>query len=613
MINASKASLGTNRIPSISDDNGLYPRPQLRRRHWRDLNGTWDFRFGDEDDVPSLCSQPWLEHCEIVVPFPPESPASGIADTSYHAVVWYARMISPTDVEDAGYEDGMRLLLHFGAVDYRCEVWVDGSFAGDHEGGHTPFTIDITNLAAWEASHRIVVRAEDDPTDASQPRGKQDWREAPHAIWYNRTTGIWQPVWLEAVPPVAIETVDWITDQRSALVTARVRLAHKPVAPQPLTVSLAFQGEFLADVTTIVDQVENTVVISLPGLVNGQAMEDLLWSPEQPRLVDARVAFGDDVVDSYFGIRTAEVAGGRFLLNNVPCYLRGVLSQGYWPDSYLAAPSGNALRDEVQLIKDLGFNMVRMHQKYEDPRFLTWADRLGLLVWGESPAAYAFTPLAIMRTVKEWTAALSRDRSHPSIVMWVPFNESWGIQHAASVKAQRDFECSLVHLTRALDPTRPVVANDGWEQIDSDVIAIHDYRNPAETMRQRYRNAAAIQELMRGIGPEGRRLVLQSDVSQAAVILSEFGGIAFDPGDDEQGWGYLSASSRTDFVRQLRELFAAIEDSDVLAGSCYTQLADTGQEVNGLVRANREPKLPIEQVRAIVTGQDPCQAMLDRP
>ena len=605
-------SMATNVCPpqgallslSIFDQDGSYPRPQLRRTHWRDLSGVWSFRFGDGLESRLLWRQTWPDESgEIIVPLPPESPASGIADTAFHDQMWYARTIGAADLEAAGYVDGMRLVLHFGAVDYRCRVWVDEHRVGEHEGGQSPFCFDITDALADRAIHRIVVWAQDDPTDAAQPRGKQDWRESPHAIWYHRTSGIWQPVWLEAIPATAIGAVSWVTNPRSAVVTANVTMTRKPDRPQPLTISLAFRGKPLACVSTTIDQIENTIPIHLPDLVNGMALEDLLWSPEQPRLIDAEITYEPDVVYSYFGIRTAEVAAGCFLLNNLPYAIRGVLSQGYWPDSHLAAPSVDALRAEVQLIKDLGFNTARLHQKYEDPRLLSWADRLGVLVWAEAPAAYAFTPLAVERTVREWLDIVVRDRSHPSIVTWVPFNESWGIQQAAHDQAQRDFEQGVVHLTRALDPTRPIVANDGWEQVETDIIAIHDYRSQAETMRSRYRDRAAVEDLLRGLGPEGRPLVLGGDVAQACVMLTEFGGIAFDPDQDEDGWGYISASSAADYASQLAELFSAVRDSRILAGFCYTQLTDTAQEVNGLVRANREPKLSIDQMRTIVTGE----------
>jgi beta-galactosidase/beta-glucuronidase len=347
--------------------------------------------------------------------------------------------------------------------------------------------------------------------------------------------------------------------------------------------------------------------IPLSRQTNGQAYQELLWSPRRPRLIDARVTLSSggeqtDVVASYLGLRRAVVDRGVFLLNDRPLYVRSVLNQGYWPESHLAAPSSAALRDEVQLIKDLGFNATRLHQKYEDPRFMFWADRLGLMVWGEAPANFTFTPTSVRRTVREWLEVVHRDFSHPCIVTWVPLNESWGVQHIAHDPSMRHYAASLRDLTKALDPTRPVVSNDGWEQVDTDILAIHDYESDAEIMRERYRDRTAIAQLVEGVGPAGRRLVVRGDVSQAPVMLTEFGGISYDTDLTPDAWGYTDAITASDFQQRLESLMDAVHSSQVLAGFCYTQLADTLQETNGLVHADRTPKLPVDVIRKAMVG-----------
>lgn len=344
----------------------------------------------------------------------------------------------------------------------------------------------------------------------------------------------------------------------------------------------------------------------------GQAYEELLWSPENPRLVDARIELADaegptDAVASYLGLRSTEVDRRVFLLNDRPRYIRSVLNQGYWPESHLAAPSADALRAEVQLIKDLGFNAARVHQKFEDPRFLFWADRLGLMVWSEAPATFTFTPTAVQRTVREWLEVVQRDFSHPSIVTWVPLNESWGVQHIAQDDRMLHFARSLVYLTKALDPTRPVVSNDGWEQADTDILAIHDYEGDGDVMRARYLDRDAVDELVAGVGPAGRRLVLTGDVSDVPVMLTEFGGISFDARRTHDAWGYTAASTAEDFGDRLRSLMSAVHDSTALAGYCYTQLTDTLKETNGLVDEDRVPKLPLEEIREIMLGPRPTR------
>ncbi len=587
--------------PVASDQDGSHPRPQLLRSHWSDLSGPWRFTFDDEDR--GLRERWWLHwpaaDTQIVVPYPPESQASGVADTGYHHVAWYRRTLSTDDLAAAG-PDG-RLMLHFGAVDFRCRVWVDGQLVGTHEGGHSPFSFDITDALDGD-EHTVVVRTQDDPHDVSQPRGKQDWREQPHVIWYHRTSGIWQPVWLERVPDVAVESVHWTVDPPAATVTAHLRLTAAPGAPVPVRVALAHGDARLATASTTAADAEVTVVLSVPALTNGQAYEELLWSPEHPRLVDATLDVGDDRVSSYLGIRTAEVGDQRFLLNGRPYYVRSVLNQGYWPQSHLAAPSVDALRAEAQLIKDLGFNATRVHQKFEDPRFLFWADRLGLLVWGEAPASFSYSPVSVEHMVREWLTIVRRDFSHPSIVTWVPLNESWGVQHIAHDPRMQHYARALVDLTKALDPTRPVVSNDGWEQVDTDIVAIHDYTADPEVVSRRYRDRPAVDAMVRGIGPAGRRLVLSGDVADAPVMLTEFGGISYDVDAVDESWGYSAAAGPQDLAARLTGLLDAVHASEALAGFCYTQLADTLQETNGLVTADRVPKLPVEQLRAIMTG-----------
>ena len=284
--------------------------------------------------------------------------------------------------------------------------------------------------------------------------------------------------------------------------------------------------------------------------------------------------------------------------------MRSVLNQGYWPESHLAAPSRAALRREVELIKELGFNAARNHQKIEDPRFLYWADRLGLMVWGEVAGAYEFSPRAVHRLMAEWMDAVERDASHPSIVTWVPVNESWGVQEIRTNPAQQAYARSLADVTRALDPTRPVVSNDGWEHPSSDIITIHDYEGDGERLATTYADDAARAALVGGIGPADRRVLVGGAVDRGQpVMLTEFGGVNYQPGAQrEDGWGYTSASDGDDWVERITALYDAIRASSFLVGSCYTQLTDTMQETNGLLNADRSPKVPIEQIRRAVTG-----------
>lgn len=586
-----------------------YPRPQLVRSRWVSLDGQWGFDYDDENRG---LSQHWERlggfERSIRVPFPPESTASGIGDTAPHAICWYRRELSAAELERAG-TDG-RYLLHFGAVDYESTVWIDGALAGSHRGGQSPFTLDITDLLdPTVAGHQIVVRCYDDPADAEIARGKQDWRPEPHAVWYERTTGIWQSVWLESVPALHIAALNWDCSLTRATVTATLRLSARPADPVEVRVELGHAGRLLAagEVSAGCDLVELT--LTLPSQRNGQDYEELLWSPDRPALIDAVVTLSaaegaTDRVRSYLGLRSVTTEQQRLLLNDRPFQLRSVLAQGYWPDSHLAAPSPAALREEVELIKSLGFNSVRVHQKAEDPRFLFWCDYLGLTVWAESAAPYEYSPRAARRLIAEWSDLVERDRSHPCIITWVPVNESWGVQHVSHDRAQQAFVRSIADLTRALDPTRPVVSNDGWEHVFSDLITIHDYTDSAADIRARYGDQDGLRRLLSGLGPGGRRMKACEPgwAKDAPTLLTEFGGIAYVTDASSEAWGYSSAQDADDYERRLSDLVAAVRASAPLAGFCYTQLADTRQEANGLCDENRRPKLPVETIRRIIAG-----------
>ncbi|MFC7374896.1 MULTISPECIES: glycoside hydrolase family 2 protein [unclassified Brachybacterium] len=598
-----------------SRQDGSYPRPQLLREQWADLTGTWSFRHDDADvGLAEGWSRGFDRPREIQVPFPPESEASGIAEPGFHPVVWYSRTIGATELAEAGSgDDAPRLLLHFGAVDYRASVWIDGQFVGEHEGGHTPFSFDVTELLAPEGEHLLVVRAADDPLDVTQPRGKQDWHEEAHAIWYRRTTGIWQTVWLEAVPDVSVRDLRW-SPATPTTQSLTVRFRGTPPAGSRLRVTLRFleREEDLGTIEVEATNARPTLELTVPVARqrNGQAQDELTWSPEKPRLVDAEVTLLDgrsrplDLVTSYFGMRSTAVGGGAFLLNGQPYDVRSVLDQAFWPESHLAAPEPLAHRREVELIKALGFNAARMHQKIEDPRFLYWADRLGLLVWGEAPGAYEFSALAVQRLTSEWMAAVERDVSHPSIVTWVPFNESWGIQHVTDDPAQQAYARALTDLTRALDPSRPVVCNDGWQQQNTDILTIHDYEGDGAALARTYADEAARTRAVEGIAPSGRfQLVGGAEDHGQPVMLTEFGGVNYQDGTRRaDGWGYTRATDGEDWIERITALYDGIRASSFLSGSCYTQLTDTMQETNGLLNADRTPKMPISEIRRAVTG-----------
>jgi beta-galactosidase/beta-glucuronidase len=584
-----------------------HPRPQLTRPEWQDLSGPWGFAF--DDGSVGLGDRWWQQPAvfdrEIQVPFPFESPASGIGDTGFHPVVWYRREVQ------VAARPGHRVLLHFGAVDYRAHVWVNGRAVAYHEGGSTPFTADITSALEESGAQVVVVRAEDSPTDLRQPRGKQDWKPEPHAIWYDRTSGIWQPVWLEQVPEVRIRSLCWTPDLDSCSLDLAVRVRSEGARRLQLRVVLRQHDRVLADDTYRVQDGELRRRITLAGGDMSLGHSEMLWAPESPNLIDATLTLLDedgvvhDEVGSYTALRSVTASHGRLLLNGRPYYLRLVLAQNFWPESHLAAPDADALRREVQLVKDLGFNGVRLHQKVEDPRFLAWCDRLGLVVWAEMPAAYEFSPTTVERLTREWLEVVDRDRSHPCVIAWVPVNESWGVPALERSSQQEHLVRALYHLTKSYDPTRLVIGNDGWEQPVTDVLTVHDYTSSGAVLTERYGSHAALAHTLSHTEPYYRMVVLPgATVADAPVMISEFGGISFDAGGAEAGprWnGYGAVRDPARLLDRYRELVGALLDSPAVVGFCWTQLADTQQERNGLVTASRRPKVPVEQIRAITT------------
>jgi beta-galactosidase/beta-glucuronidase len=543
---------------------------------------------------------------EIRVPFPPESAASGIGDRGFHRAVWYQR-----DVQVKA--EGRRVILRFGAVDYLAKVWVNDQLVVTHEGGHTPFWADITNMLDESGTQRITVLALDDPHELTKPRGKQDWQLEPHAIWYPRTTGIWQSVWIERVPRTYVDKIRWTPRVEDFSIGFAARVVGDEVQGDLAVEVVLRQGQRLLArdrYQVIQGEVDRQIGLSDPGIDDFR--NELLWSPERPTLIDAEVRLlrGDEVIDafkSYTALRSVHILRDRFMLNGRPYTLRLVLDQGYWPDTLLAAPDDEALKKDVELAKAMGFNGVRKHQKIENPRYLYWADKLGLLVWEEMPSAYRFTRTAIKRIVREWTEAIERDYSHPCVIVWVPFNESWGVPELTHAREQRHAVEALYHLTRTLDSTRPVIGNDGWESSATDIIGIHDYDANVEHMRQRYATEGAPQQLFDRRRPGGRVLTLDGYPHRGQpIMLTEFGGIAYvkkpEPGV-KQTWGYTRAKSDEEFARMYTELLEVVIQTSLFSGFCYTQFADTFQEANGLLCADRTPKVPLELIRKATTVQ----------
>jgi beta-galactosidase/beta-glucuronidase len=587
-----------------------YPRPQFRRKDWTNLNGEWSFAFDDSD---SGLANGWQSVTpedlqsgnspfdrSITVPYCYQSKLSGICETAFHDVVWYARSFEYPSLGDE------RLLLHFGAVDYRATVWVNGTQVVSHEGGHTPFSADVTHALAGEAGDNILVmRAEDPSRDVTIPRGKQYWKEKSEGIFYTRTTGIWQTVWLEPVNRRRIDTLRMTPDVNTSSVEVEVSI--RSIEPgMSLRATVELDGEQVLEDTIGVRS--SLVERSLPLLRRGQAPDiphladwpgPALWSPEHPNLYDLQLELlapdGEvlDRVESYFGMRKIEVQDGKVFLNDRPLYQRLVLDQGYFPEGILTAPTDEDLRRDIELAKEMGFNGARKHQKVEDPRWLYWADTLGFFVWGEMANAFQYSPGYVRRMTAEWQEAVMRDYNQPCIVAWVPMNESWGVPNLTSDRSQTEHLLALYHLTRSIDPTRPVVSNDGWEHTITDLCNIHDYRD-AEALARSYTTP----ESAIAAEPANRSLYVPGYVHRGEpILITEFGGIAFS--GEEEGWGYSIVADTEEFLEHYGSLVEALLRSTAVQGFCYTQLTDVEQEINGLLTYDRNPKVDPARVREI--------------
>jgi beta-galactosidase/beta-glucuronidase len=583
--------------PETGDPLG-YPRPQFRRADWISLNGEWDFAIDSEAEW--IAEQvPWDR--KIRVPFAPETAASGIGDNAQFQCVWYRlRVRAPRLLEE-------RLLLHFGAVDYKATVWVNGTLVVEHEGGYTPFFADITDVLDPDApDQEIVVRAHDDPGDLEKPRGKQDWQLEPHSIWYPRTTGIWQTVWLERVPNTRLTSLQWVPSIERWEIGLHAFVHGARNRKLRLGVRLRVDDLVLAEdqYLVVAGEVHRGIALSDPGIDDFR--NELLWSPVSPKLIEADVELLDenlrrlDHVKSYTALRAFALQGDRFLLNGRPYPLRLVLDQGYWPESGLTPKTDEDVCRDVQLAKAMGFNGVRKHQKIELPRYLYWADRLGLLVWEEMPSAYRFTRRSVEVLTHQWLEVMRRDASHPCIMAWVPFNESWGVPNLPQSLAEQNYVRALYFLTKTQDPTRPVVGNDGWESVATDIIGIHDYDDDPERIARRYFTVEAPKLLARE-RPGGKKLVLDAAPGEHPIVLSEFGGIAVVE-TQRECWGYSLCTTAEAFEERYRALLRVVRTLELLAGFCYTQFADTYQEANGLLHADRTPKIPLEVIAEATSG-----------
>lgn len=575
-----------------------YPRPQFVRDRWVNLNGEWEFAYDDSDRG---ILEGWYDGrplpAKITVPYPYQSELSGINDKAIHEVVWYARSFE----WNAEWKD-QDLLLHFGAVDYFTTVWVNGREVGHNRGGHVPFYFDIAPYLN-KGENRIAVRVVD-RNDPYQPRGKQSTSGVPHEIDYYCTTGIWQPVWLEPVPPIRIDSMKITPLCDVDGVELRIYL-HAPSTGWIVQADICEGQQVVATIQKEISAAYARIFMKIESPRH--------WSPDDPHLYDLRLRLydGDGLVDdvqSYFGMRSVEIRNGQFILNGEPCYLKMVLDQGYWPQSYLAPPDDEALKADVVWSKEFGYNGARKHQKIEDPRWLYWCDKLGLMVWGEMANARAWSPQTEEALMAEWQRAVQRDFNHPCIVTWVPVNESMGFPGLREGHpGQYAFLERIVMATRQIDPERPVIDNDGWEHTDvTDICAIHDYTPDAEGLLKRYKDALAGKGLPALTWVPDKPVFTRGSRDRGQpIMLTEVGGFLTRPyWLPKEEWDVLykhygTVGSAEELLEKYRDLMKGLAQLPFVSGFCYTQLTDVEQELNGLLTYDRKPKLDAKKIAEI--------------
>lgn len=576
-----------------------YPRPQFERELWINLNGGWKFEF-DNDNLG--IKNKWHESGDfekiIIVPYTYQCEMSEINSKNINDIVWYSKRL---DLEDC-YRN-KRLVLNFGAVDYKCDVWVNGEHLICHEGGHVPFSVEITDVIK-EKNNLIVVRAEDYTTDLELPRGKQYWKKESESIFYTRTTGIWQTVWIEPLERTYLKNILMTPDldRKKVLVEYEVDGAN-------INTNMRIKIS-LRDIVIVDDiiKVKNSrgkreFWLDQESTLDWNYQDSLAWCPENPVLFDIIFEILEnsivlDKIKSYFGLRKVSIEDGKFMLNNRPYFQKLLLDQGYWEKSLLTAPTDEDFIRDIKLCKEMGFNGVRKHQKIEDPRFLYWADKMGLLVWGEMANAYVYSRKYVERISKEWIEVINRDYNHPSIVVWTPINESWGVDGIMNNKEEQAHSVAMYWLTKSLDQTRPVISNDGWHQTETDLLTIHDYEFRKEVLEKRYESIESILNTRHS----GRGVLVEGwNYKNQPIIISEIGGISYKKTKCE-GWGYSRAISNEDFINRYYDVVDTMIKSSNIQGFCYTQLTDIEQEINGLLTYEREPKVDLSIIKAINDG-----------
>lgn len=579
-----------------------YPRPQMVRDTWSNLNGEWDFVFDDSGlgEKKEYYNQ-FPKEMKINVPFTYETSLSGVKDEALHNIIWYERTIERAE----DLEEEKELLLHFEGSDYHTKLWVNGNFAGAHKGGYARFSFQIGNFIK-KGENKITVMVQDE-VDEGQPRGKQRWLPENFACWYVQTTGIWKTVWMEEVSKLHIKQMKLTPNLEHTAIQVEIEtslfqntIGVNSKYQAELTVS--YQGKFVNRMILpiIRGRIEGLVSVYCTVV---DAFGIKTWRPGDANLYDLDVVLQEkgeviDEIHSYFGMREISIDKTNVLLNGEILYQRLILDQGYWEESHLTPPSEEAIIKDIDKILELGFNGVRKHQKIEDERFLYWCDVKGVLVWSEMAASYSFGDKEVETFTKEWMEIVRQNYSHPSIIVWTPFNESWGIQQINTDRRQQNFTEAIYHLTKAFDSMRPVITNDGWVHTISDILTLHDYGTHGADFLKYY--GGQLEDVLsnKTIPNHYRKAYAEGySYNGQPIMITEYGGIALK---NESGWGYGEQETDAEaLISRYEDVTDTIQKVQEICGYCYTQVTDVQQEVNGLMDIERNYKMDWKRIREI--------------
>mgnify|MGYP004522561167 CR=1 FL=1 len=567
-----------------------YPRPQLRREEWKPLNGEWQFCYDDNGEGEKRRYSDGKTNFERVinVPYSYQYEASGINETEYHPTVWYKREFSLSKEQTE-----KTVLLNFNAVDYYCEIWLNGKFAFSHVGGFTPFTVNVTSFV--EERNVLVVKCVD-TLDKRVPRGKQSWTNERQGCWYIPNTGIWQSVWLEFTGKDYLKSRSVIPSVKDCGFAVELESAYSKATNAEI--NFTFKGKTVASEKFEFNGFSAKTFVKLPeeSVKNGY----YLWSIDKPDLfaIEIKLYCGKDECDrltTRAGLREIAIENGVITLNGKPLYQRLILDQGYFKESGMTPVSAEALKNDVILSKKMGYNGARKHQKFEDPYFYYYADELGFLTWCEMPSAYEFGFTEEQNLVRDWAEIIKEARNFTSVVCYVPLNESWGVEGLNKQGKQQDFARSLYYYTRSLDDSRLVSTNDGWENPETDVVTIHDYSFDSNEFPKIYNPDKLDMNSERN-----HKIICDGcKFNGQPVLFSEFGGIAMQNNKKAGDWGYnTDAKNDEEFLSRYKNLLSGIQKM-WFQGFCYTQLTDCQHEVNGLLDENHNPKFDLEVIRKL--------------